>query len=399
MSPSPALPRGTIRFEHVSKDYVLGRPRAHLSAALPFGNGLGRGPKLKALDDVSFEIRPGDAFALIGANGAGKSTALKCLAKVATPTSGVVHAGGRVVPLIELGIGFHPDLTGFENARFAATIAGLRGRAAQQLVDAAVEFSEIERFMDTPVKRYSSGMFARLSFAIAANLPADILIVDEILSVGDVAFQRKCYARLRELRQSGTTLVFVSHNDWVLKETCERGVLLSHGRVLLEAPIEELLVSYHGLVNATGEQRDVSGSSHRIDLRSVDLVPAGVRELRLHEGMQVAVRVDVAADAPSAVVGIAFADGAKRLIWAAYSDEQGLELPAGGSYELRIDVPDISVLPGPCLFEILAFDRTSPVVEASRILEVTVTGEGHNNNWEHGLVDVPTDWTLTETAL
>jgi hypothetical protein len=141
----------------------------------------------------------------------------------------------------------------------------------------------------------------------------------------------------------------------------------------------------------------VSGG-HRVQILSADLVPAGQRELQLHQGMQVAVRVTVAPDAPSAVVGIAFADGEKRLIWASYSDEQGLELPPGGTYDLHIDVPDVSVLPGPCLFEVLAFDRTSPVVESSRILDVTVVGEGHSNNWEHGLVDTPTAWSLSEAA-
>ena len=393
---SRELPAGTVRFDHVSKEYVLGRPRAYLKAALPFGDGMGRGDRLQALKDVSFEIAPGEAFALIGANGAGKSTALKCLAGVTAPTSGKVTCGGRLIPLIELGIGFHPDLTGLENARFAATMAGLRGAAAQRAIEAAVAFSGVERFIQTPVKRYSSGMYARLSFGIAASLPADVLIVDEILSVGDVAFQRKCYAKLQELRSSGTTLLFVSHNEWVLKETCTRGVLLAQGQVVKEAPINDLLAAYQGMVSGDRSQRVVDGGTQRLHLRHVDLVDNPQRSVQVHQPMTVEVEVEVGHDAHEAVVGLAFADRERRLIWAAYSDAEGVRLPAGGTYRLRIEVPDLSVLPGKCLFEVLAFDRSSPVVEASQILELEVLGKDLDSNWEHGLVHTPSLWSLGE---
>jgi lipopolysaccharide transport system ATP-binding protein len=391
--------RGAVHFEAVTKSYILGRPRAHLAAALPFGDGLGRGDRLRALDDVTFDIEPGDAFALIGANGAGKSTALKCLAGVTAPTSGSVRRGGRVVPLIELGVGFHPDLTGLENAQFSATIAGLRGKQAQEVVDAAVDFAEIETFMETPVKRYSSGMYARLSFALAAALPADILIVDEILSVGDIAFQRKCYGKLRELRSSGTTLVFVSHNDWVLKETCERGVLLSRGRVVTQGPIDELLESYHGLVSTLGSERDVTQSQHRLDLSDIELSSTdGGRVIGLHEPLHVDVTVEVSSDAHQGVVAVALADQEKRFIWAAYSDEEGVRLEPGRRHRLRITCPDVSVLPGPCVVEVFAFDRSSPVVEASRLVEFTVVGTETISNWEHGLVHAPTVWSVEDAG-
>ena len=391
---SPDLPTGAVRFENVCKEYVLGRPRAHLRAALPWGDGLGKGDRLKALDDVSFDIMPGESFALIGANGAGKSTALKCLAGVIDPTSGAVQVGGRIVPLIELGIGFHPDLTGRENARFAAVMAGIRGQAVERVVDAAIAFSELERFIDTPVKRYSSGMFARLSFGIATGLPADVLIVDEILSVGDAAFQRKCYGKLQELRQNGTTLLFVSHNEWVLKETCTRGVLLSHGRVVKLAGIDEILVTYQGLVAGDHSEREVAATGHRMHLSDIQVPGAGPsRTVGLHEPFVVEARVKVDATATSAVVAVAFADRERRIIWASYSDEEGLALPAGGTYSVRMEVPDLSVLPGPGLFEVFAFDRSSPVVEATRILEVTVTGEGRSSTWQHGMVHAPAQWT------
>lgn len=388
-----AVERGAVVFEGVTKEYRLGKPRAYLAGALPWGNGLGRGgPRLRALEDASFEIQPGESFALIGANGAGKSTALKCLAGVTSPTRGTIRKGGRVVALIELGIGFHPDLSGLENAKFAATIAGLRGPAAKRLVDQAVEFAELERFATTPVKRYSSGMYARLSFGIAAHLPADILIVDEILAVGDLAFQRKCYQHLAALRQdAGVTLMFVSHNDWVLKETCERGALLNHGRVVAQGPVKMLLDTYHATPDPLS--RDETTTGERIKVGLVDTDPAGVREVDLHEPLAIECEVTVAPGTDQAVVGVAWANKDRQLLWASYSDEHGIELKPG-RHLLRFVVEDVNALPGPNMLEVMAFDRSSPVIEQSRRFDITVRGaEWQTGNWDHGLVDVPTQWS------
>ncbi len=389
---SPDVPRGTVRFEGVTKEYRLGKPRAFLAAAAPWGDGVGRGDRLKALDDVTFSIEPGESFALIGANGAGKSTALKCLAGVTAPTRGQVVKGGRVVALIELGIGFHPDLSGLENARFAAIIAGLRGTAAKRLVDQAVEFAELERFATTPVKRYSSGMYARLSFGIAAHLPADILIVDEILAVGDLAFQRKCYAHLAGLRRNaGVTLMFVSHNDWVLKETCERGALLRHGQVVSEGPVRMLLDEYHAAPDPLRAAE--TGDGARISVGRVDVVPAGQRSVELHGSLTLEAEVTVAEGTEHAVLGLAWANKDRQLLWASYSDEQGVPLRPG-THLVRIVVEDVNALPGPNLLEVLAFDRSSPVIEQSRLFDITVEGdERSTGNWDHGLVDTPTQWS------
>jgi lipopolysaccharide transport system ATP-binding protein len=388
------LERGAVVFDGVTKEYRLGKPRAFLAAALPWGDGVGRGERLRALDDVSFEIAPGESFALIGANGAGKSTALKCLAGVAKPTRGRVAKGGRVVALIELGIGFHPDLSGLENAHFAATIAGVRGAERRRLVERAVEFAEIERFATTPVKRYSSGMFARLSFGIAAHLPADILIVDEILAVGDLAFQRKCYAHLSGLRRDeGVTLMFVSHNDWVLKETCERGALLRHGQVVAQGPVSMLLDTYHAAPDPlrSGDKTD----GVRIKVGAVDVVPAGTREVALHEPLTIECEVTVGEGTESPVLGLAWANKDRQLLWASYSDEQGIALTPG-RHVLRIVIEDVNALPGPNLLEVLAFDRSSPVIEESRLFDITVLGEERaTGNWDHGLYDVPTQWSET----
>jgi lipopolysaccharide transport system ATP-binding protein len=359
---------------------------------MPWGDGVGRGERLRALDDVSFRVEPGQAFALIGANGAGKSTALKCLAGVAQPTRGHVAKGGRVVALIELGIGFHGDLSGVENAHFAATIAGVRGAARARLVEQAVEFAELERFATTPVKRYSSGMFARLSFGIAAHLPADILIVDEILAVGDLAFQRKCYAHLASLRAGeGVTLLFVSHNDWVLKETCERGALLSHGRLVSEGPVSALLDQYHAAPDPT-RAADATGGA-RIKIGRIDTVPGGVRAVELHNALTLELEVTVATDSEHAVIGTAWFNKDRQLLWVSYSDENGLPLQAG-THIVRVVMEDVGALPGPSLLEVFAFDRSSPVIEQTRLLDVQVLGElREQGNWDHGLIHVPTQWS------
>lgn len=383
---------GEVRFESVVKEYRLGRPRAFFAAALPWGDGLGRGEKIRVLDRLSFDIEPGDAFALIGSNGAGKSTALKCLAGVVAPTEGRVRHGGRVVALIELGIGFHPDLTGLENARFAVAMNGIRGPQAKQIVEAAVEFSELETFINTPVKRYSSGMYARLSFGVAANLPADILIVDEVLAVGDLAFQRKCFAHLASLRKdSGVTLFFVSHNDFALKETCDRGVLLSHGRVVAEGPIQRLLDAYHAAPDPLRTAEVQEGAN--LTFGRVDTVPAGTRAVDLHAPLTIEVELTVGAAAQHPVVCVVWANKDRQILWASYSDEHGLELKPG-THLVRFVAEDVNALPGPQVVEVAAFDRAAPLVEQSRLLELTVNGgEREQGNWDHGLVDVPTLWS------
>jgi ABC-type polysaccharide/polyol phosphate transport system ATPase subunit len=383
---------GAVRFEGVTKEYTIGRPRVFLAAAWPFGDGLARRERLRALDDVTIDIGPGDAFALIGANGAGKSTALKCLARITEPTRGAISANGRVVALIELGVSFHPDLTGLENARFAAIIAGLRGRAARHVVEDAIEFSEIERFIDTPVKRYSSGMYARLSFGIAQALPSDILLVDEILAVGDLAFQRKCYERIGEFRRDqGRTLVFVSHNEWVLKETCRNAALLSHGRVVASGPVGEVLNRYHAEVEPTPD-RFMAGESQLIRIERVVILPDDRRVVKLHEPLTLEFDVLVLdeVDAPVAAVAIFDSDG--RLVWGCYSDETSVAL-AAGRHTVKITIQDVNLLPGPIRLQVFVFDRASPVSEDIRRLDILVDGSV-SNLFENGLVHIPTVWSV-----
>lgn len=197
-----------------------------------------------ALRDVSFELKRGEAIGIIGPNGAGKSTSLKLLSRILKPTSGHCHTRGRVGALIEISAGFHPDLTGRENLFLQGAILGMSRREVARKMDAIIDFAGIADFIDTPVKRYSSGMNARLGFAIAAHVDPDVLLIDEVLAVGDFAFQQKCYERLGEFRRAGAAIVFVSHSMQAIVSLCDTALLLRPGRTALIGPVGEMAARY-----------------------------------------------------------------------------------------------------------------------------------------------------------
>jgi lipopolysaccharide transport system ATP-binding protein len=197
-----------------------------------------------ALQDLSFEVKRGEAFGIIGHNGAGKSTALKILSRIMNPTKGRMVVNGRLSALIEVAAGFHQDLTGRENIFLHGTILGMTKREIESKLDQIIAFSGIEEFIDTPVKRYSSGMYARLGFSVAAHVDPDVLLVDEVLSVGDHAFQIKCVERMKEVIRSGATVLFVSHNLKTVAEFCHRCLLLERGRAVMTGPAPEVVATY-----------------------------------------------------------------------------------------------------------------------------------------------------------
>jgi lipopolysaccharide transport system ATP-binding protein len=208
-------------------------------------NGEGqKGDTLWALKDLSATIETGEVVGLIGHNGAGKSTLLKILSRITEPSTGYADVTGRVGSLLEVGTGFHPELTGRENIFLNGAVLGMRKAEIRARFDEIVEFAEIERFLDTPVKRYSSGMSVRLAFAVAAHLEPEILLVDEVLAVGDAAFQRKSLGKMDEVAKAGRTVVFVSHNLAIIQALCTRGILLERGGVVADAPIDEAIDSY-----------------------------------------------------------------------------------------------------------------------------------------------------------
>jgi ABC-type polysaccharide/polyol phosphate transport system ATPase subunit len=235
---------GAIRLEGVGKRFRLfqDRPRSFKEAIT-----LGRRRTYEefwALRDVSFEVAPGEVIGIIGANGSGKSTLLKCLARILRPDCGSIAVGGRLGALLELGAGFHPEMTGRENVFLNGAILGVNRRELKERFDEIVALAALERFIDTPVKNYSSGMYARLGFAIAVSLRSDILLVDEVLAVGDAVFQQRSMAKFEELRQRGCTLVLVTHALNVVEELCDRAVLLREGRLADIGPAPRVVSSY-----------------------------------------------------------------------------------------------------------------------------------------------------------
>jgi lipopolysaccharide transport system ATP-binding protein len=258
-----------IQVENLSKKYVLGshqnntlggaiadagrwavRTAKHWSGADPLTNVKAPPPILWALNDVSMSIGRGEIVGVVGRNGNGKSTLLKILSRITMPTRGRVRIQGSLASLLEVGTGFHPELTGRENIFLNGAILGMRHHQIRARLDEIIAFSEVEKFMDTPVKRYSSGMYVRLAFAVAAHLDPDILLVDEVLAVGDGAFQKKCLGKMQDAGASERTVLFVSHSLPAVRSICTRVILLDQGRVILDGPTDEVLGAYNKMLQA-----------------------------------------------------------------------------------------------------------------------------------------------------
>jgi lipopolysaccharide transport system ATP-binding protein len=258
-----------ISVENVSKEYRLGainhgtlshdlqswwarmRGKEDPNAPIHAGAFNARGAahdneRFLALDDISFQVQQGDVLGVIGNNGAGKSTLLKILSQVTAPTRGTVRINGRIASLLEVGTGFHPELTGRENVFLNGAILGMRHAEIQKKFDEIVAFAEIEKFIDTPVKRYSSGMYVRLAFAVAAHLEPEILILDEVLAVGDAQFQKKCLGKMKETGSQGRTVIFVSHNLAAVKSLCNNAISLASGQIVRAGPVAAVVDEYLG---------------------------------------------------------------------------------------------------------------------------------------------------------
>jgi ABC-type polysaccharide/polyol phosphate transport system, ATPase component len=236
-----------IEFNQVSKKYLIRKPSAN-GRRSRWQKFLSRRTDFWALRNVNFVVERGEALGIIGHNGAGKSTILKLLSSITAPTSGEIVIDGRLAALIEIGSGFHPELTGRENVFLNGVLLGMRRREIAAKLDSIVEFAGVEQFIDTPVKYYSSGMYLRLGFSIAAHLDPEILLLDEVLAVGDAAFQAKCLDRVTELKRAGTTIVFISHNLHAVSRLCERTLLLSRGEVLKDGPTNDVIAEYERIL-------------------------------------------------------------------------------------------------------------------------------------------------------
>lgn len=286
-----------IKIDHVSKEYRLGaigggtlrgdlqswwaRVRGRDDPNLQIGKTAYTGnEKFLALDDISFEVKKGEALGIIGHNGAGKSTLLKLLSRVTAPTKGTISYNGRIASMLEVGTGFHPELTGRENVYMNGAILGMTRAEISRKFDQIVEFAEMEKFIDTPVKRYSSGMYVKLAFAVAAHLDSEILVMDEVLAVGDMKFQQKCLGKMGDAANNeGRTVLYVSHNMNTIRQLCSRCVVLDHGKVAFDGGVEDGINVY---MNSNGDTSKTEFDFSNIRMKHLSPnIPAKILELKL----------------------------------------------------------------------------------------------------------------------
>jgi ABC-type polysaccharide/polyol phosphate transport system ATPase subunit len=314
-----------LKFDNVSKRYRLhreveGDPAQHVLLR-KLQSLRRRSEDFWAVKSVDFEVERGEALGIIGHNGAGKSTILKLLANITAPTDGEITINGRLSALIEVGSGFHPELTGRENIFLNGSILGMRRREIVRKFDSIVDFAGVRQFIDTPVKRYSSGMYVRLGFSIAAHLDPDILLLDEVLAVGDAAFQAKCIRRISELKTAGTTIVFISHDLGAVERLCDRVLLMQHGQIAASGDTREVIAEYQRASNDPGSFADAveqaAGADRKAKISAVAFYDADGSELvAARTGERLTARVSYIAhqDVSDAVFELFFYTGNRELL-------------------------------------------------------------------------------------
>jgi homopolymeric O-antigen transport system ATP-binding protein len=344
-----------IRAERVSKTYVLRREQRRTLKEVVLRQ-YAPSEKVEALRDVSFEVRRGEAFGVIGSNGSGKSTLLKLIAGTSKPSSGRLEVNGRVSALLELGAGFHPDFSGRENAYLNASLLGLSRRQMDAAMPAVEAFADLGRFFDAPVKTYSSGMYARLGFAVAVHLDPDVLLVDEVLAVGDEYFQHKCFAKIADLRREGRTILLVSHDLGSVQRLCERAIWLDQGRVSASGSVRDVIAAYQRTVGereqreraARGEVGARWGSKEVEVVRARVLDPTGGDAAVLSSGEPASIEIVYRnpAGVTDAVFGIYVYRDDGVGVYGTNTLMDGASVPsrAGGTATVRFDALDL--LPG-----------------------------------------------------
>jgi len=414
-----------IKVENISKQYRIGATRESyptlrdaLAGAIrsPLGRRRRRAATetIWALKDVSFEVAPGEVVGIIGRNGAGKSTLLKILSRITEPTTGRAELYGRTASLLEVGTGFHPELTGRENMFLNAAILGMPRSEIESKFDEIVAFAEIEKFIDTPVKHYSSGMYVRLAFAVAAHLEPDVLIVDEVLAVGDTAFQKKCLGKMQGVTQHGRTVLFVSHSMSAVKSLCGRALLLDSGRVACEGDVHEVVDQYLMADNAVVPTGEIPDEAHNFGtmeawFRRVELLDANnnpINQVYFGQTLRVALTIEAKQKLDGVVIGVGISsiDGVR--VTSSYNTDGGqppIDL-ARGWHRILVDL-NVSLLPRHYTFDVAvshfggaAIDMLSSTLqfEALGIAESGID----NYQWGtvHGFVRLPSRWQTDETA-
>jgi ABC-type polysaccharide/polyol phosphate transport system ATPase subunit len=345
---------GEIAIEGVSRRFKVYPRQGRTLKDLVLARGATKPTEVWALRDVSFAVEPGHAIGLIGRNGSGKTTLLRLLSGIMKPTGGRVEVGGRIGSLLELGAGFHPDFTGRENVYLNGSILGLRRADIRRSLDEIVAFAELERFIDLPVRTYSSGMYMRLGFAIAAHLDSDVLLLDEVFAVGDESFQRKCFGKIFEFKQRGGTIVFVSHDASSVERLCERAVLLREGGLEFDGTTHDAIVRYHKqLADERDPEERTAGlrewGSGEVRIAAVELLgPDGEDRRQFLSGEPFTVRLRVAAARPVAPPRLRWElrDESNLLLAAGAQDTAALGFEGSGECLLRFEVPELPLADG-----------------------------------------------------
>ena len=403
---------GAISHRRLTKDLqswwarVWGRddPNAPLDLSSPPAPGSSRDDeRFWALRDVSFEAREGEVIGIIGRNGAGKSTLLKILSRVTTPTRGQITVTGRIASLLEVGTGFHPELTGRENIFLNGAILGMSKEEIRRKFDEIVAFAEVERFIDTPVKRYSSGMYVRLAFGVAAHLEPEILIVDEVLAVGDAQFQKKCLGKMHDVGKEGRTVLFVSHNMPAIQSLCSRALLIQGGSVSSDGDVAEVVNGYlsQGGDNSLYWERTQSVDKPACFRRVYAVDGAGGKLNSIRTGDRLTIALEIAVTVASSMyrISVALHDEMGTRIFSTSPHEHGLEVPSGeGVHTMTASFPGIILLPK--LYGIRValwrrFEKEMDTVEAIRFIpEETISEVGVPLADRNAMIAVHCNWDI-----
>ena len=402
------------RYRIGAREAAYGTLRESIVAAvrnpiLRLGRRRGTAPDetIWALQDINLEIRPGEVMGIIGRNGAGKSTLLKILSRITEPTTGRIELYGRVGSLLEVGTGFHPELTGRENIFLNGAILGMRKAEIDRKFDQIVDFAELETFLDTPVKRYSSGMYVRLAFSVAAHLEPEIMVIDEVLSVGDMAFQQKCLQKIRQMRELTKTIILVSHSMISVRAICSRVVLLSEGRLAADGELDAVIPLYEKLMlerNRDGTKRDeIAEGTGQIQVDAVRLLDESrVERQNFETGEKVTVVVEY--DAVEQVKGvIAYAAIRRPDNFICVGTSTRLENvtfpPLEGPGRIEIEIPELLIMPGHYVMDIIFYDTNyqyRAYFLGRRRVEFTVSSKVPALDGLYGVVYQKYDWKIVD---
>jgi lipopolysaccharide transport system ATP-binding protein len=387
---------------------VCGKPNPMLKIGeTDYGNR--DGEDLWALKDVSFTVQQGEVLGIIGRNGAGKSTLLKILSRVTAPTSGTIKVKGRIASLLEVGTGFHPELTGRENIYLNGAILGMSRREIDRKFDEIVDFAEVEKFIDTPVKRYSSGMYVRLAFAVAAHLEPEILLVDEVLAVGDAEFQKKCLGKMGDVAQEGRTVLFVSHNMIAVQSLCDKGLLLDRGKNTFSGDIQEVISDYlrksssneNAFIDLSNHQGRRSGSIETLEKLTLYNNNSESRYLSVGEVTKFEISMDSKEVLyPNVIVGFGIYSLLGQLLITSKSNVQSLQkLSLQGKKRVCLIWDECLLIPG--LYKLgVALSYSGKVIDWVDDIQIEVKLEkdfyetGKSGSQERGLIFPKMKWEI-----